>query len=521
MSIFKNKDTSKTQAPEEQANPAAKAAEVPVRAAKKGLRTVDKRNKNLKTISIASTVLFLVILLVFNILFDNLLGDVLKWDWTTGSQYSIGDVSKTILGSMSQDVEIIGLFNEDADQNYQNILPMLDEYKEYGKGKLTVRYVDPDQTPAILAEVDPQSYLKPEAGSFVVTCKSTGKGKVVAYNDIFDIGYDDQYNSVLNGITAEQSFTGAIKYVQSETTPVIYFTTGHDEIDYTANYTSLERILKLNNYDVKPLDLFSLTAIPEDCSVLAMASPKKDITTAERKLISAYLQQGGSLLFITDFNTAAFPELNAMLIDYNLEISNNKIREGSTDYRLQDDPYILRAIAPANTISPREVDGWTLASNARGINELKNTKEWITVETVLTTSPDGYAETNGDPEQASAAGTQTLALLSDNRGYVDGTNVKNSAKVLVFGSSDLFGDTVLQTYGNQLYNAELFYLSVQWLSNTKDAESLYIEAKQPTSYAITRGSSSINVMTAVIVTLVLPGALLVAALFVYRKRKHL
>ena len=190
-------------------------------------------------------------------------------------------------------------------------------------------------------------------------------------------------------------------------------------------------------------------------------------------------------------------------------------------FRSQDDPYILRAIAPANTVSPSAVDGWTLASNVRGINELKNTKEWITVETVLTTSPDGYAETNGDPAQVSAAGTQTVALLSDNRGWVDGNNVKTSAKVMVFGSSDLFGDTILQTYGNQLYNAELFYLSVQWLSNTKDAESLYIEAKQPTSYAITRGSSSINVMTAVIVTLIVPGALLIAALFVYRKRKHL
>ena len=519
MSIFDKNDKSK--ASEEQANSVVKPVAAPVAKAKKGLRTVDKRNKNLKTISIASTILFLVILLVINILFDNLLGDVLKWDWTTGSQYTIGDVSKTILGGMTQDVEIVGLFNEDADRNYQDILPMLDEYTEYGKGKLTIRYVDPDQTPAILAEVDPEGFLKPEAGSFVVTCKPTGKGKVVAYNDIFDVGYDEQYNTVLNGITAEQSFTGAIKYVQSETTPVIYFTTGHDEVDYTANYTALERILKLNNYDVKPLDLLSLTEIPEDCSVLAMASPKKDITTGERKLISAYLQQGGSLLFITDFNATSFPELNAMLIDYNLEVSNNKIREGSTDYRLQDDPYILRAIAPANTVSPSAVDGWTLASNVRGINELKNTKEWITVETVLTTSPDGYAETNGDPAQVSAAGTQTVALLSDNRGWVDGNNVKTSAKVMVFGSSDLFGDTIMQTYGNQLYNAELFYLSVQWLSNTKDAESLYIESKQPTSYAITRGSSSINVMTAVIVTLIVPGALLIAALFVYRKRKHL
>ncbi len=492
-----------------------------VKAEKKSKRTVDKRNKNLKTISVTSTILFIVILLVLNIVFDSLLGDKLKWDWTKGGQYSIGDVSKEILGSMTKDVEIVGLFDAAADTKYTSIQPMVDEYVKYGNGKVTLRYVNPDITPSILTELDPEGYLDPQADTYVVICKETGKAKNIAYNDIYDVGYDSSYNTVLNGITAEQSITGAIKYVQSETTPVVYFTAGHDELEYSSNYSSLVTILKNNNYEVKDLDLFSLTEIPADCSVIVMASPKKDITTAERKVMSAYLQKGGSLMFITDFNTTAFPELNQLLIDYNLEVSNNKIREGDTDHRLQDDPYVIRAIAPATSITEKEVDGFTLADNARGINELKNTKDWITVESVLTTSDEGYAETNGDSSQASAAGKQNIAMISENKGWVDGTNVTESAKVMLVGSSSIFSDSVLQTYGNNLYNAGLFYYGVQWLSNASEAESLYIESKVPASYSVTKGSSSLNVLTAVVVMLLLPGALLIAALVVYRKRKHL
>jgi hypothetical protein len=65
-------------------------------------RRVDKRNRSLKTLSITSTILFMVLLLVFNIVFDSLLGDKLKWDWTPGGQYSIGDVTKEILGGLTR-----------------------------------------------------------------------------------------------------------------------------------------------------------------------------------------------------------------------------------------------------------------------------------------------------------------------------------------------------------------------------------------------------------------------------------
>jgi hypothetical protein len=72
-----------------------------------------------------------------------------------------------------------------------------------------------------------------------------------------------------------------------------------------------------------------------------------------------------------------------------------------------------------------------------------------------------------------------------------------------------------------LYNAGLFYYGVQWLANMTENETLYIESKMPPSYAVSKGSSSLNVFTSVVVLLILPGILLIAALVVYRKRKHL
>ena len=226
-------------------------------------------------------------------------------------------------------------------------------------------------------------------------------------------------------------------------------------------------------------------------------------------------------MFIADYNNTSFPELNQLLLDYNMEISDTRLREGDPAHRFQDDAYIMRAIAPASKVTTEAIDGWTLVDNARGMHILTNTKEWIEVQSVLTTSEEGYAETAGDPEQSSAAGKQNIALLSENRGFIDGTNVTQAAKVMLIGSSTLFNDTILQTFGNQLYNAGLFYYSVQWLANMSEGDTLYIQSKQPVSYAVSKGSSSTNVLTAVVAMVILPAILLIAALVIYRKRKHL
>jgi ABC-2 type transport system permease protein len=510
MSAFKKTQPENTTA----ANPAAPEA-------KKGRKAIDKRNKSLKTISITSTLIFLVILLVVNVVFDQLLGDTLKWDWTSNKLYSIGEVSEQILASMTKDVEIIGLFDDQSDTTYKDIQVMLENYTKLSKGRITVRYVDPVKFPSILKEVDPGDFMKPERDTFVVMCKATGKAKNVTEEDIFEYEFDQNtFQQYLTGVTAEQSITGAIKYVLSETTPVVYFTTGHNEADYQSEYSFLAEILKNNNFDVKPLDMFDLEKIPDDCATLIMLAPEKDITTGDATIIQNYLRNGGGMLVLTQFSNSTYPTLNQLLVNYNIEISNNKIREADIDHRYGNDPYTLRAIAPQSDITPTAIDGFTLLDNARGINLLQNTKDWITVTPVLTTSEQGIAETNGDSTQSSSEMTQNLGLICENKGYINGDSVTVSAKVMVLGSSSVFSDAVLQSSRN-IYNAVMFYYGMMWLSNTDASNDLYIEAKVPTSYSISTGTESVKVFTAVFVMVLMPAALLLAALFVYRKRKHL
>lgn len=481
-------------------------------------RSVDKRNKSLKMISVVGTIIFMVILLVFNIVFDKLLSKELKWDWSTQERYSIGDISKGIIGSLSTNIEIIGLFDKETDQNFSSIQPMIDEYVKYSNGKITVRYVDPDTTPAIIKELDPEGLLDLSSNSFAVYCKATKKVKNLTYGNIYDVQYDQSYQPYINGITAEESITGAIKYVQSATTPVIYFTTGHQELDYTTVYSSLVNLLKNNNFDVKSLDLFDLEAIPDDCATLILPAPEKDLTAAESKVVLDYLKKGGSMMVLTEFNTTEYTNLNALLSEFNLQISNNKIREDKLNNQVQSNPYAIRANAPAGKVSPDPIDRYTILENARGIIELKDAREYITVEATLTTSEEGVAEANGDPAQASAPGIQNIAMISENVRWTS-PDVTESAKVMVIGSSSIFSDNVLGI-SSSLYNVYYFYRSMQWMANI-DTEDLLIDAKPAVSYFLTSGSNSTFVLTAIVVMLVIPGALLLAALFVYRKRKHL
>lgn len=484
-------------------------------------RRVDKRSTSLKRFSITATILFVALILVFNLVFDSVLGSVLKWDWSPTGMYSIGDVTRDILADLDKDVEIIGLFDVETNTTYTRILPMLDEYAARSGGRLTVRYVNPDRHPSILQYVDPEGYLQPAANTFVVYSPDTGKAKNVTNSDVFQYEIDYQtYSRYMTGISAEQSFTGAIRYVSSETTPVVYFTTGHDEIDYKVSYTTLEQILTNNNYDVDKLDLFGLESIPEDCSVLIMASPKRDITAASRQIMYDYLRNGGSLMVITDYHNGEFPQLNTLLEEFNLEISNNKVREGDRDHRYQDDPYNIRAIAPRSKVTETAIDGFTLVNNVRGINELFNVKEWIEIEPVLITTDQGFAETKGDPEQSSAAGVQNIALLAEHKGWLS-NHVDQTAKVMVIGSSSIFSDQILQTFGTNLYNPGLFFYSIQWLANDDAGENLYIRPKALPTYVVTRGSTTTNVFTTALVMILLPCALLLAALIVYRRRKHL
>lgn len=485
------------------------------------IKPQDKRNKSLKMVSISSAILFVAIVVIFNLVFDSLLGTKAKWDWTQTNLFTVGDVTKELVGKLSTDIKIVGLYEKGSVSQFTDIEALLDEYQKISKGKITLQYIDPVKTPSIIKQLDPEDLLKPEAQTFVVYCEKLKKGKVITSNDLYSTEMDQQtYQQKVTGVTAEQAFSGAIVYTTSEKTPIVYMTKGQGEADYATNYSTVVAILKDNNFLVKDLDLLTAKSIPTDAELLFMLSPRTDINSSSKGLVDNYLKTGKALLVMADYNNTTFPVLNSLLADYNIEISNNRVREGDKERRLQDDAYVFVADAPASFVTKEAVSASTIITNGRVINEIKNTKEWIKVNPVIQTGETGISEDNGDPDKSSVASILNIGIATENSGMVDGTNVKTPAKVMVVGSTEFVGDSVLKSFGSQVYNMYAFYSSVRWLMNVED-NSLMISPKELPSYQLKNGSPTTFWIATIVCIILIPVGLLVAALIVYRKRKNL
>ncbi len=489
---------------------------------RKARPAVDKRNRSLKLLSVSSAVLFIAIVMVFNFVFDTFLGSSLRWDWSQTDLYSLGEITDQLLKDLDKDVKIIGLFEKGSAQvtDVANIELLLEKYEQKSGGRITVQYIDPVKTPSIITQLDPDDVLKPKQNDFAVWCEETGKVKVLGIYDLLKIGYDEYYNQRIEGVTAEVSISGAVLYVSSEDTPVVYMTKGHGEEDYTDNFTSMISLIRNNNFEIKDLDMLTSAEIPEDASLLIMLNPTSDINAADKKSIGDYLNKGRSLLIMTEFNNYSYPILNSLLSEYNIEISNDRVREGDKERRLSDNGYIFFADASAGMIAESSVEKMTLMMNPRAVVQLKNAKEWIKTEEFLITGDQASLEPEGNVEDSKQPGVAALAIATEHSGHVDGSTVTDPAKVLIIGSTGFISDSILNYYGTQVYNIYAFYGSLNWLVDAEN-QDLMISPKALPSYLLKSGTNTGYWAAAVITVLMIPVGLFITALVVFRKRKNL
>ncbi len=482
---------------------------------------VDKRNRTLRRVSLISAVVFIAILLLVNILFDSILGDKLKWDWSFGKMYSIGTVSKELLADLDVPIQITGLYEKGTNASLARIEMALDSYKEAGHGKVEVRYVSMDLVPDIGRELDETGMKEFAAGTFVVKNMDTGRLRIVTQNELFTIDQERYYYSgdvVVTGITAESAFSGAINYVTASVTPIFYTLEGHDETPLETFATLTSILTGSNNVDIHAnLNLMLDPVIPDDCSVLVVNNPRKDITLDEQRLIMDYLKKGGDLLVLTEFNQYSFPRLNEILAEYNIEITDDKVREDDIDRRFNKLPYTFIADWPTGSLNPTSYDTSLLGINARHIHVLANAKDWVKVEPLAQTGSSGVVEELGDENQFSAPGIQVFAALSENTGWMS-SHVSESSKVLVIGSINMLSDSVLRNFNT--YNGNQFYFAVNWLTDAQDT-SLYISEKPLPSFLLQKGTQTGYVFMSVTVLALIPAALLIVGLVVYRRRKNL
>jgi ABC-2 type transport system permease protein len=472
-------------------------------------RFLNSRNLKYGSNSIILVVAVVAIAVILNMFVG--MADV-KFDLTPEKLYSLGDVSRNILKGLDRDVTIFGLFDEGkigAADDYKEVIELLDKYEEYGH--VNVEYIDPDKNPAFIKEMDPDKLMELSKTDFIVTCGD--KKKKLERYDLFKTEFDQNtFQTYKTGSLAEQGFTGAIKYVTADMTPMIYFMAGHEENTIDDDYATITEVLRNNNYEIKELNLLSEEKVPDDCTVMVVASPKKDISAGEKDKIEDYLDNGGKAMFMFDSlaNDPSMDRFEELLAKYNLGINHDKVKENDSARYVPNMQYDIIPFVQSNSInSDLGTDRFGMVMpNSRSINILKNVKEWIKVTSLIKTSEKAVGEQIGGGDDVK--GPLDIAAAVEYSGGM------KPVRLIVMGNSTYVSEDVMGGYNrNGLY---FFINSLFWLENKQDEEVVAPKIYETPKLDINQMQA--NIMGGVVV-IVLPLIILLSGLFVYLRRRHL
>ena len=441
----------------------------------------------------------------------------LKLDLTTNKLFSLSDVTKSELEKLDKDVEIIGLFDElkvSGDTQYKQVTELLSLYAK--NPRIKVSYIDPDRNPGIINELDPDDTMDLASSDFIVKSIVNGneKKKKLEYYDLFAVEFDQySFQSYVTGSTAEQGFTGAIKYVTSEVTPVVYFTEDHNEIDMDSEYTNVKSYLEKNNFLVKKLNLISVDKIPEDAALIIVASPKKDITINEKEVLDEYLTNGGKAIFMFDYlaNDPSFDQFNNLFGKFNLALNYDKVKETDESRHIPNDPSTMVLDVSSNSIIPQSFK--TLLNNSRSVSILKNVKEYVITTSLMSTSKDAIGEMVSKSRGDDLKGPLDIAVAVEYEGGM------KPSKIIVMGNASFISDSAYETFGDYYNNSMAFFLqSMNWMIDKND--EIIVPTKNYENNTITITQQQTTVIGGALV-IIFPLLILGTGLAVYLRRRHL
>lgn len=470
------------------------------------MKKINKKSLKYGSYAIAATVVVIAIIVFLNaILGLDMVRNRLRFDITKNKMYSLSDTSIEMLNKLDKNIEII-ILTEEKNFQYTEILEVLKQYNLKSGGKVTTRFVDVEKDPTFIErELDPDQVKGIDSGSIVV--KSGSKNKVVSQSDMIEYDYSSGTPQA-SGLKIEQAFTSAIKSVTADKTPVIYFSKGHGEIVLDQQLSDLKATITSNNYEVKELSL--VNAIPEDASVIVFASPKTDLQPKELENLMGYLENGGDALFLMDVQKTKdeLPNFDHVYERYSLSLNNDYVLEGDQNWYYNDFNIIIPQ--PNDNEITTNLDPQSLflyMPNCRSVNIDQAKKDWITTKPLFMTSEKSQSQDLATNEKTQ--GPFMLGAISEFEGA-------DSSRIALVGNATFVTDSWMQSAGD---NGKRYVMSMlNWMRGGDD--SVFIPAKSLDPQPINMTTQSMFV-SFILLTFVLPLAIIGLGVFVWARRRHL
>ncbi|NLI22075.1 MAG: GldG family protein [Clostridiales bacterium] len=453
------------------------------------------------------SVIVVLVVVAVNVFVGQLPSTVTKIDTTAQKLFTFSEQTEQLLTGLTQNVTLTLVAEKGSED--ETTQELLSRYKALSD-KITVNTVDPVVQPKFTA-----NYTTEDVAANSVIVNSDKRSKVVAYDDIYQYDYSN-YNytgSYEVNFAGEGALTSAIDYVVSDNLPVIYQLLGHGE---TALAGDLKSAVDKDNLTVSDLSLLALEAVPEDCSCLLIQAPTSDLSAEETDKVLAYLNKGGRLLLITDYASAARPNLQKLVNSYGVDYASGIVVEGDMNRCLRGYPHYLLPTVDTHEITQPIQDGnlYVLMPTAQGIVKLDSYRSSLTIASLLTTSAQAYNKLNPDSATTLDRADGDTDGPFDVGVAISETVSEGETRIVWFSTSLFLDDQINQMVSGA--NQDLFLNSLNWMCEREN--NISIRAKSLSQAYLTVPSGQASFWSGLL-AVVLPLAVIAVGIVVVVKRR--
>lgn len=486
---------------------------------------IDKKTLKYGSASIILAVVFIALIFVINLVVTALTERYnLFVDLTEEQLYNISPATEELLKNMGdEEIKLIFLTPLDVldnDEYTKSVKTIALEYEEK-YDNITVEYIDMMKNPGAVAKYR-KDYELSSASIIVESAK-----RFVVFDMYQCFTYDATYQTK-TGFNAEYRFTSALIKVTKETMPKALFTSNHLE----TIPSEFKAILQDAGFDVQLIDL-SQNDIPEDTELIIVNDPRKDFSGIESETeglseitkLSAYLNNGGNAMIFVGPETPTLKNIDELCASWGIEIAH--------DLAIVDDYNSISSIDSFAVIAKYANSDENLAAFHKAISSAENPQKTVSYYTaplkllpvtdvthgvgaILSSYGTAYVPLN---EKENYAEGEIPVLAAGYKNTYDAERQETVTNYLVVGGSVWFsGDVFLKTYKEVYGNAELLQATVSEM--TEETMILNVMPKLYNDTALLIDSATSRKWLIVLLT-VLPGIVMVAALAVFLRRRHL
>ncbi len=427
-----------------------------------------------------------------------------EFDWTATGRHTLNEASIKVVEKIEAPVKITSYATGDAlSEVRSDIRELIKRYQKLSD-KIEIEFIDPRLAPDKIRELG------------------------IRFNGEMIIEYQGRSENLQD--FTEKGVTNALQRLLRNSDRHILFVSGHGERNPIgqANHDLglFGENLSNKGFNIAPLDLSKTLTVPENTSVLVIASPQLDFLAGEVKAILDFVNAGGNLLWLIDPDKsdklaplAEWLKLNitkGIVVDLDMSLLGNDPTMVLGQYQ---EHTITENVQSVQTLFPKVIglevgaqEGWTIDPILQSMprswletGELKGTISYDPEQDKSGPITFGYAITRSINQPNSPAATNTA---SDETAPAS----EKQQRIIVIGDGDFISNTFLGTQGNMAMGESIF----NWLAH--DDHFIDIPATIAPDSKISADQNQL-IIFALLILVILPVLLIGSGIVIWLKRR--